>query len=45
MSIRTARIETDLHGIARVRFGVRSDWSELREFWQRRRSPAQLATA
>ena len=39
------RLQTDLHGIARVRFGVRSDWAELREFWQQRRSPAQLYPA
>lgn len=36
------RLQTDLRGIARVRFGVRSDWSEVREAWNRRRQNAAV---
>lgn len=33
-----SRLQTDLKGVTRVCFGARSDWEELREAWQRRRT-------
>ena len=34
------RLQTELAGVKRVRFGARSDWEEIREAWQRRRGTA-----
>ena len=35
------RLQTELAGVKRVRFGARSDWNEIRDAWQRRHESAQ----
>ena len=35
-----SRLQAELAGVKRVRFGARSDWQDLREAWQRRRRTA-----
>lgn len=34
------RLQTELAGVKRVRFGARSDWQDVRDAWQRRRGTA-----
>ena len=38
------RLQTELAGVKRVRFGARSDWEEIRESWRRRRGDAPLTS-